>query len=63
MEYLRKTFTTTIDEEIQNSFKYSCKMNNVKMNDILEVLMNAYSKKEIKIELKTSYKVVGIEKE
>ena len=38
----RKTFTTTIDEEIQAKFKEACTANGEKMNDVLEAFMKGY---------------------
>lgn len=46
----RKTFTTTIEEDIQKNFKIECTKNEVKMNDILEAFMKSYVKGEFKIE-------------
>lgn len=47
---MRKSFTTTIEESIQNEFKAKCKENGDKMNDILEAFMRSYIKDEIKLE-------------
>lgn len=41
-DYMRSTFTTTIEESIQKDFKLKCKENNVKMNDVLETFMKEY---------------------
>ncbi len=49
----RKSFTTTIEEEIQNEFKEKCKSNGEKMNDVLEAFMNEYIAGKYK--LKVSY--------
>ncbi|WP_161594264.1 hypothetical protein [Paenibacillus sp. CFBP13512] len=38
----RKTFTTTIDEQLQKDFKKSCIDQDEKMNDVLEAFMNAW---------------------
>lgn len=46
----RKTFTTTIDEDIQKQFKIACTENDVKMNDILEAFMKSYINGEFQIE-------------
>ncbi|MBC2579107.1 hypothetical protein [Clostridium sp. DJ247] len=53
---MRKTFTTTIEESIQKDFKISCNNNNVKMNDILEAFMKAYSNNEFVVETKFEIK-------
>lgn len=52
----RKPFTTTIDEEIQKDFKISCVENEVKMNDVLEAFMKAYSNGEFKVEIELKIK-------
>lgn len=39
---MRSTFTTTIEKEIQESFKAKCKKSNVKMNDVLEAFMKEF---------------------
>ena len=36
----RKTFTTTIDESLQNKFKAKCAENGIKMNELLEVFIS-----------------------
>lgn len=48
---LRKSFTTTIDEDIQKKFKEKCKSNKDKMNDVLESFMKAYIDDEFKLEI------------
>lgn len=58
-EYVaRKTFTTTIDEEVQKDFKTTCIRNDVKMNDVLEAFMKAYSNGEFKVEIELKIKKV-----
>lgn len=52
----RKTFTTTIDEDIQKDFKTTCIKNDVKMNDVLEAFMKAYSNGEFKVEIELKIK-------
>ncbi|MBB6214064.1 hypothetical protein HNQ80_000133 [Anaerosolibacter carboniphilus] len=52
----RKTFTTTIDENVQKDFKMSCVKNEVKMNDVLEAFMKAYSNGEFKVEIELKIK-------
>lgn len=39
---MKKTFTTTIDENIQREFKVKCKEDNMKLNDVLETFMKEY---------------------
>jgi len=39
----RKRFTTTMDEDILYNFKVACVKNRLGMNDVLEILMQAYS--------------------
>ena len=39
----RKTFTTTIDSEIQKRFRLACVQNEKRMNDVLEILMEQYA--------------------
>lgn len=39
----RKRFTTTINEEISYDFKVACVKNKLDMNEVLEILMQAYS--------------------
>jgi hypothetical protein len=39
----RKRFTTTIDDSILTEFKIACIRNKVGMNDVLEILMQAYT--------------------
>jgi len=39
----RKRFMTTIDEEIIQNFKVACVKNKLDMNEVLEILMSAYS--------------------
>jgi hypothetical protein len=39
----RKRFTTTIDDSILTEFKIVCIRNKVGMNDVLEILMQAYT--------------------
>ncbi|MED1850370.1 hypothetical protein KDJ56_07320 [Brevibacillus composti] len=47
---VRKTFTTTIDEDIQAKFKEACTSNGEKMNDILEAFMKGYIQGEFIVE-------------
>lgn len=54
----RKTFTTTIEEEVQKNFKLECVKNEVKMNDVMEAFMKAYSDGEFKVEIELKIKSV-----
>lgn len=58
----RKTFATTIDETLILNFKEACKDNKLKYNEVLEALMQAYIKKQVKVEVDvktiTNYKVI-----
>jgi len=56
----KKTFTTTIEEEIQKEFREKCSKNDVKMNEVLEAFMTAYSNGEFEIE--RTYKVIRSKK-
>lgn len=47
----RKSFTTTIDEDIQKKFKEKCNTNKDKMNDVLESFMKAYIDDEFTLEV------------
>ena len=52
---MRRTFTTTIEENIQKDFKAKCKENGDKMNDVLEAVMKEYINN--KFELEVEYKL------
>lgn len=54
---MRKSFTTTIEESIQQDFKQSCASNDIGMNDVLEALMKFYIDGKLKIERKVEYSV------
>jgi hypothetical protein len=58
----RKTFATTVEETLQDDFKTACKEKDIKINEALEALMQAFISKEIDIEVNTSYKVTSIKK-
>lgn len=53
----RPTFTTTIDERIQNEFRKQCKASGQKMSDVLEAFMNAYNSGEFVVESKVTYEL------
>lgn len=55
----RKTFATTVEETLQDNFKQACKDKDIKMNEAIEALMQAFISKEIDIEVKTAYKVIS----
>lgn len=56
----RKTFTTTIEENLQKEFKKTCAGKGERMNDVIEAFMQGYIKgdyileKEVKYTLKKS---------
>lgn len=58
----RKTFTTTIDESVQNKFKAKCAENGIKMNELLEIFMQMYSDEKFELALKLSNKPTIVEK-
>lgn len=39
----RKRFMTTVDEDILQDFKVACVKSKLDMNEVLEILMQAYS--------------------
>lgn len=51
----RPTFTTTIDRQVQDDFRTTCKANKQTMSDVLETFMKAYSDGALIIESKTSF--------
>lgn len=48
---MRKTFATSIDTDISDSFKNTCEDYNVKMNVVLEAFMKQFSDQEFKLEI------------
>jgi regulator of PEP synthase PpsR (kinase-PPPase family) len=57
-DILRKTFTTTIEEKIQNDFRETCSKKNVKMNDVLEAFMKSFISGEFEVEFEYKLKSV-----
>lgn len=57
---MRKQFTTTIEESIQNKFRDTCSSNEVSMNVVLEALMDAYIKGQLQIEKQIKYSVSNL---
>lgn len=53
----RKSFTTTINNEIQEKFKRKCKEKNEKMNDVLEAFMKGYIDDKYTLEVSYSLQV------
>lgn len=51
----RKTFATPIEEDILKSFKNSCKSEELRMNEVIEVLMKEFSDGKISIKVKKNY--------
>jgi len=56
---VRKSFTTTIDDEIQKDFKEKCNDNKDKMNDVLEAFMKEYINNEFELEVEFTLKRKG----
>lgn len=56
---MRKTFATTVDENLQENFKKVCKEKDIKINEALEALMQAFINEDVEIEVQTSYKVTS----
>jgi len=56
---VRKSFTTTIDDDIQKKFKEKCSENSDKMNDVLEAFMKAYINNEFELEVEFTLKKKG----
>lgn len=56
----RKTFTTTIDKNLQNDFKAACAKSGIKMNDLLETFMKMYvdGKFELVLKLNETEKII-----
>lgn len=52
----RKSFTTTIEENIQKTFKDKCNENKDKMNDVLEAFMKAYINNEYELKIEFTLK-------
>lgn len=52
---MRKSFTTTIEEDIQNKFKTTCKDKGIKMNEVLEAFMQEFNQGNYEVE--TIYKL------
>lgn len=60
---MRKTFATTVDENLQEEFKQSCKNKELKINEVLEALMKYFIDGNINVEVKTVYTVESVNKE
>jgi len=54
---LRKTFATTVDDNLQEEFRQSCKEKNLKINDVLEALMKSFIDGTVDVEVKKIYMV------
>ena len=54
---MRKTFTTTIEESLQASFKGVCTEKNIKMNEVLEAFMDSFIKGEFEVETEVKHKL------
>jgi len=55
----RKTFATTVEETLQEQFKNVCKQKDIKINEALEALMQAFINGEIDIEVNTTYRIIS----
>lgn len=53
----RKAFTTTIDADIQQAFKQSCKEKRQTMSEVLEVVMKEYTQGQLIVKKDVSYTV------
>ncbi|EHK2386719.1 hypothetical protein KCL52_000068 [Clostridium perfringens] len=49
---MKKSFTTTIEENTQNDFRKACKKNSVTMSEVLEVFMTEYANDGFRLETK-----------
>ncbi|KFM93084.1 hypothetical protein [Paenibacillus macerans] len=58
----RKTFTTSIEEQIQKAFKQACKDNEEKMNDVLEAFMQGYVNGDFILEKQVKISITKKEK-
>lgn len=47
----KKTFGTSIDENIIQDFKVACAKNNIPMNTVMELFMKAYASGRFKTEI------------
>lgn len=48
---MKKTFATSIDADISDSFKKTCDSYNLKMNVVLEAFMQQFSDQQFKVEI------------
>ncbi len=44
---IKVTYTTSIDNEVLQTFRTSCKQSNLKQNEVLEVLMKKFIEGEV----------------
>lgn len=51
----RKTFTTTIEEDLQKAFKETCAEKGEKMNDVIEAFMQGYINGDFTLEKEVKY--------
>lgn len=52
VKIVRKSFTSTIDEDIQKSFKEKCNQVGLPQNVVLEVFMKEFSGGELELKMK-----------
>lgn len=57
-ELARKNFATPVEESIQNEFKFECKNQGYKQNEVIEALMTGFINGDIKIEKEIRYRIV-----
>ena len=48
---MKKTFTTSVEENTVNEFKANCAMEGIPMNKVLELLMQLYNSGKFKVEI------------
>ena len=53
----RKNFATPIDEDLQSRFKTQCREQDLKMNEVIEALMEGFADGNIKIKKNVSYEI------
>lgn len=52
---MRKSFTTSIEENISNEFKASCAREGLQMNKVLELFMQAYNNGKFRVEINSYF--------
>lgn len=49
---MRKTFTSTIDEDVQKAFREKCNQSGLPQNVVIETFMKAFSRGELELKMK-----------